>query len=112
VYLGARLPQSSDPTPRGAGDAHIAAAEIESRKIDGLPSDVAARPIGSVGIVGAGTMRSGIAIACATAGMSGMKRYRELFGPMHWEPAPLLERRVSEDRSLADWNRQRSGDPT
>jgi 3-hydroxyacyl-CoA dehydrogenase len=37
----------------------------------------------------------------------GMLKYRELFGPMHWQPAPLLERLVREQRTLADWDRVR-----
>jgi len=40
--------------------------------------------------------------------LAGMRRYREIFGPMHWEPAPLLERLVQESRSLADWERERA----
>jgi 3-hydroxyacyl-CoA dehydrogenase len=35
----------------------------------------------------------------------GMLKYREQFGPMHWEPAPLLTRLVEEGRTLADWSR-------
>jgi 3-hydroxyacyl-CoA dehydrogenase len=35
----------------------------------------------------------------------GMLKYRAEFGPMHWEPAPLLERLVKEGKSLADWSR-------
>jgi 3-hydroxyacyl-CoA dehydrogenase len=38
----------------------------------------------------------------------GMLRYRDEFGPMHWQPAPLLERLVSEGRTLADWDRNRN----
>ncbi len=34
----------------------------------------------------------------------GMLRYRERFGPMHWEPAPLLTQLVGEGRTLADWS--------
>jgi 3-hydroxyacyl-CoA dehydrogenase len=37
----------------------------------------------------------------------GILRYRELFGPMHWQPAPLLTRLVREGRTLADWDRTR-----
>jgi len=37
----------------------------------------------------------------------GMLKYRELFGPMHWEPAPLLARLVAEGRTLADWSETR-----
>ena len=47
---------------------HIFFAERASRKIPGLDG-VAPRPIETVGIVGAGTMGSGIAIACADAGL-------------------------------------------
>ena len=36
----------------------------------------------------------------------GMLKYRQQFGPMHWEPAPLLNRLVEEGRTLADWNRE------
>ncbi len=41
--------------------------------------------------------------------LAGMEKYRETFGPMHWEPAPLLVRLVREGRTLADWDRQRRG---
>ncbi|MGH8315449.1 MAG: 3-hydroxyacyl-CoA dehydrogenase family protein, partial [Steroidobacterales bacterium] len=35
--------------------------------------------------------------------LDGMKKYRELFGPMHWEPAPLLVKLVAENKTIADW---------
>jgi 3-hydroxyacyl-CoA dehydrogenase len=35
--------------------------------------------------------------------LDGMRKYRELFGPMHWEPAPLLVKLVKEGKSLAEW---------
>ena len=38
----------------------------------------------------------------------GILRYRGLLGPMHWQPAPLLERLVREGRTLADWDRARN----
>ena len=38
----------------------------------------------------------------------GMLWYREQFGPMHWEPAPLLTRLVTEGRTLADWSLRRA----
>ena len=41
--------------------------------------------------------------------LAGMEKYRALFGPMHWEPAPLLVRLVREGRSLADWDKERRG---
>jgi 3-hydroxyacyl-CoA dehydrogenase len=37
----------------------------------------------------------------------GILKYRDQFGPMHWEPAPLLTRLVSEGRTLSDWDRVR-----
>jgi 3-hydroxyacyl-CoA dehydrogenase len=37
----------------------------------------------------------------------GMLKYRALFGPMHWEPAPLLTRLVNERRTLSDWSKVR-----
>ena len=48
---------------------HVFFAERESRKVEGLPPDTTPRPIGSVGVVGAGTMGGGIAIAFANAGI-------------------------------------------
>ena len=35
--------------------------------------------------------------------LAGMEKYRKLFGPMHWEPAPLLVRLVKEGKTLAQW---------
>jgi 3-hydroxyacyl-CoA dehydrogenase len=37
----------------------------------------------------------------------GIVRYRDQFGPMHWQPAGLLERLVREGRTLADWDQTR-----
>jgi 3-hydroxyacyl-CoA dehydrogenase len=38
----------------------------------------------------------------------GMLKYRELFGPMHWEPAALLEKLVREGKTLAQWEGERA----
>jgi 3-hydroxyacyl-CoA dehydrogenase len=38
----------------------------------------------------------------------GMLKYRDLFGPMHWDPAPLLTRLVAEGRTLRDWDASRN----
>jgi 3-hydroxyacyl-CoA dehydrogenase len=38
----------------------------------------------------------------------GILEYRDLFGPTHWQPAPLLARLVSEGRTLADWEAARN----
>jgi len=40
--------------------------------------------------------------------LDGIMKYRALFGPMHWEPAPLLVKLVSEGRSLAQWEKART----
>lgn len=47
---------------------HVFAAERAASKVDGLPADTALREIRKVGIVGAGTMGGGIAMAFANAG--------------------------------------------
>jgi 3-hydroxyacyl-CoA dehydrogenase len=36
----------------------------------------------------------------------GIRRYRDLFGPMHWEPAPLLMDLVERGISIAEWERR------
>jgi 3-hydroxyacyl-CoA dehydrogenase len=38
----------------------------------------------------------------------GILKYRDRFGPMHWQPAPLLVRLAAEGRTLADWDRARN----
>ncbi len=40
----------------------------------------------------------------------GILKYRGLFGPMHWEPAPLLARLASEGRTLKEWDAGRISD--
>jgi 3-hydroxyacyl-CoA dehydrogenase len=37
--------------------------------------------------------------------LAGMEKYRMMFGPMHWEPAPLLAELARSGRSIADWER-------
>jgi 3-hydroxyacyl-CoA dehydrogenase len=49
---------------------HLFFAEREVARIPGLPENVTPKSIASVGIIGAGTMGRGIAIACADAGLS------------------------------------------
>jgi 3-hydroxyacyl-CoA dehydrogenase len=39
--------------------------------------------------------------------LEGIEKYRRIFGPMHWEPAPLLARLADEGRSLAQWESAR-----
>jgi 3-hydroxyacyl-CoA dehydrogenase len=38
----------------------------------------------------------------------GILKYRDQFGSMHWEPAPLLARLVAEGRHLSDWDKARN----
>ncbi len=40
--------------------------------------------------------------------LDGIQRYRSRFGPMHWEPAPLLVQLVREGKSIAAWQAQRA----
>jgi 3-hydroxyacyl-CoA dehydrogenase len=40
--------------------------------------------------------------------LAGMRRYGELLGPMHWEPAPLLVELAERGGSIADWERDRA----
>jgi 3-hydroxyacyl-CoA dehydrogenase len=42
--------------------------------------------------------------------LAGMEKYRDMFGPMHWQPAPLLVQLVREGRTLADWDKERRGE--
>ena len=42
----------------------------------------------------------------STTLLNGMRRYRDLFGPMHWEPAPLLVELVERKLSIAEWERE------
>jgi 3-hydroxyacyl-CoA dehydrogenase len=39
--------------------------------------------------------------------LMGMHRYRETFGPMHWEPAPLLVELVERGLTIAQWESER-----
>ena len=39
----------------------------------------------------------------------GILKYRGQFGPMHWQPAPLLEKLTREGRTLHDWEAHRAG---
>jgi 3-hydroxyacyl-CoA dehydrogenase len=64
-----KLANSTKATPEAKGAIHVFFAERETRKIDGLPADAVARPLDKAGVVGAGTMGGGIAIAFANAGI-------------------------------------------
>jgi len=49
---------------------HVFFAERAVARVPGIPKDTAVFPIARVGIIGAGTMGGGIAMACANAGIS------------------------------------------
>ena len=40
--------------------------------------------------------------------LDGLHKYADLFGPMHWQAAPLLEELVRTDCTITDWERQRA----
>lgn len=42
--------------------------------------------------------------------LAGIRKYRDRFGPMHWEPAPLLEELVAKGMTVADWEKERVKD--
>jgi len=42
--------------------------------------------------------------------LDGIRKYRDRFGPMHWEPAPLLEELVAKGMTVAEWERARIAD--
>ncbi|WP_225783268.1 3-hydroxyacyl-CoA dehydrogenase NAD-binding domain-containing protein [Xenophilus sp. Marseille-Q4582] len=56
-------------TPQSQAMRHLFFAERQTGKIPGLPRDLPLRPVERVGVVGAGTMGGGIAMALANAGL-------------------------------------------
>ena len=56
-------------TPESRALRHVFAAERAASKIPDAPADVALRPINKVGVIGAGTMGGGIAMALLNAGI-------------------------------------------
>jgi 3-hydroxyacyl-CoA dehydrogenase len=56
-------------SPQSAALRHMFFAEREASKIVGLPDGVPLRPVRTVGVIGAGTMGSGIAMNFASAGL-------------------------------------------
>jgi len=57
--------------------------------------------------------RGGPMFYAETIGLStlldGMKKYRDLFGPMHWEPAPLLVELAERKMTIAQWEQSQKG---
>jgi 3-hydroxyacyl-CoA dehydrogenase len=56
---------------------HIFFGERAVARVPGIPKDTATYPIANVGIIGAGTMGGGIAMACANAGISVLLKETE-----------------------------------
>ncbi len=54
---------------QSAAQRHIFFAERKAGKIDGIPDDIALRPIERVGVIGAGTMGGGISMNFLSAGV-------------------------------------------
>ena len=104
--------------PRAHGDAEIIERCIYPLINEGLRilEEGVAMRAGDVDVVwtagyGFPRYRGGPLFYADTIGLEtvyrGILRYREQFGPMHWEPAPLLSRLVQQGRTLADWERSR-----
>lgn len=64
-----KLFMESLASPQSAALRHMFFAERTAPKVDGIPHDVAARPVESVGVIGGGTMGVGIAMSFANAGI-------------------------------------------
>jgi 3-hydroxyacyl-CoA dehydrogenase len=41
--------------------------------------------------------------------LAGMRKYQDIFGPMHWQPAPLLVELVERGLTIAQWESQQRG---
>lgn len=41
--------------------------------------------------------------------LEGVLKYQRIFGPMHWQPAPLLEKLVRENKTIAQWEAEKHG---
>jgi 3-hydroxyacyl-CoA dehydrogenase len=39
--------------------------------------------------------------------LSGIRKYEDIFGPMHWQPANLLVQLVEQKKTLSEWEAQR-----
>jgi 3-hydroxyacyl-CoA dehydrogenase len=60
-------------SPESLALRHVYLAEHRAAKVDGLDLGLA-RPLGTIGVIGAGTMGRGIAMACADAGLAVVLR--------------------------------------
>ncbi|MBL8269144.1 3-hydroxyacyl-CoA dehydrogenase NAD-binding domain-containing protein [Steroidobacter sp.] len=44
--------------------------------------------------------------------LAGMRKYQDIFGPMHWQPAPLLVELVERGLSIGQWEAQQHANQT
>jgi 3-hydroxyacyl-CoA dehydrogenase len=70
VLAERELFQECKASPQSAGLRHAFFAEREAAKVPGLAKDAPVREIRRVAVLGAGTMGTGIAYACLSAGLS------------------------------------------
>ena len=41
--------------------------------------------------------------------LAGMRKYQDIFGPMHWQPAPLLVELVEGGLTIGEWEARQRG---
>ena len=89
-------------------------SEAWSLRLAGIKVAVRASDVDVVWAAGYGfpRYRGGPLFYADTIGLKtvydGMLKYRDLFGPMHWQPAALLEKLVQEGKTLAQWEGERA----
>ena len=69
LRLERKLFEECRQSTQSAALRHLFFAEREAARVPGLPADITARSVASVGVVGAGTMGAGIALSCLNAGL-------------------------------------------
>ncbi|HSD75302.1 MAG TPA: 3-hydroxyacyl-CoA dehydrogenase NAD-binding domain-containing protein [Steroidobacteraceae bacterium] len=70
LRLERKLFEECRQSTQSAALRHLFFAERETARVPGLPADITARSVASVGVVGAGTMGAGIALNCLNAGLA------------------------------------------
>jgi 3-hydroxyacyl-CoA dehydrogenase len=91
-------------SPQSAALRHLFFAEREVARIPGLDSAASPRPIRTVAVLGAGTMGSGIALACLGAGFEVrlLDSSDEALGAGRQRIASLLQQQVDKGRIRPD----------
>ena len=101
--------EESLASPQSAALRHLFFAERAAGKIPGLERETPIRPIARVGVVGAGTMGAGIALACLDAGLEVVLTDNSAEGLARGEEtiASLLDRQVVKGRVSDDGKAER-----